>query len=202
MSIHTTTLAAWLADGPQLVTDRLDITTVHLTDRAPLCRLGSDRLYCWGCQRAAREPGTGPAYLLPPNLYGLLPRHHAFPHDTYPNDFTAISALSAALLTWAKEAAKLRGLRKTPHYYEELVLTPEAVEQLEKAATLAKENPPERDARRVRLRELPAHADDRLSVEAAEQLVALAEDPAVTVTAGEDLPLADREAMLRRVTTR
>lgn len=110
--IHTTTLAAWLADGPQLVTDRPDITTVHLTDRAVLRR--QDRLYCWGCQRAARAPGTGPAYLLPPYLYGLLPKHQAFPHDTYPNDFTAVAALSAALILWAYGEAHKLGLRKTP----------------------------------------------------------------------------------------
>lgn len=45
---------------------------------------------------------------------------------------------------------------------------------------------------------LAAYRDDRLSVEAAEQLVHMTEDASIPAHAGEDLPTADRAALLRR----
>jgi len=45
---------------------------------------------------------------------------------------------------------------------------------------------------------LAAYCDDKLSMEAAEQLVHMAEDTSIPVHAGEDLPKADRAALLRK----
>jgi len=45
---------------------------------------------------------------------------------------------------------------------------------------------------------LAAYCDDRLSVEAAEQLVSMAEDTSIPAHDGEDLPKADLAALLRK----
>ncbi|MBY0230772.1 MAG: hypothetical protein K2W96_15910 [Gemmataceae bacterium] len=45
---------------------------------------------------------------------------------------------------------------------------------------------------------LVAYRDDRLSDEAAEQLARMAEDPSLPTHKGEDLPLADKAALLRK----
>ena len=52
---------------------------------------------------------------------------------------------------------------------------------------------------RERLPLLAAYADDRLSVQAAEELVRLAEDASIPEHAGEDLPKADKAALLRKI---
>ena len=51
---------------------------------------------------------------------------------------------------------------------------------------------------------LAAYRDDRLSTEAAEELVRLSEDASIPAHTGEDLPRADKAALLRkaRVTQR
>jgi hypothetical protein len=46
---------------------------------------------------------------------------------------------------------------------------------------------------------LAAYGDKALSVEAAEQLVRLAEDATLHAATGEDLPMADKEKLLRKV---
>jgi hypothetical protein len=46
---------------------------------------------------------------------------------------------------------------------------------------------------------LAAYGDETLSIEAANQLVQMAEDTSHPVYAGEDLPVADRTALLRKV---
>ncbi len=45
---------------------------------------------------------------------------------------------------------------------------------------------------------LAAYRDERLSVEAAEQLVRMSEDVSIPAYAGEDLPTADRADLLRK----
>jgi hypothetical protein len=45
---------------------------------------------------------------------------------------------------------------------------------------------------------LAAYCDSTLSVEAAEQLAGMVEDASIPTHAGEDLPKADREALLRK----
>lgn len=56
---------------------------------------------------------------------------------------------------------------------------------------------PRRVPRRIRRCPLlPAFADEKLSVEGAEQLVRMAEDETVTTARGQDLPLADRDALM------
>jgi len=45
---------------------------------------------------------------------------------------------------------------------------------------------------------LVAYRDDKLSVEAAEQLVRMAQDPTVPTHLGEELPAADRAALLQK----
>jgi hypothetical protein len=56
----------------------------------------------------------------------------------------------------------------------------------------------EEDVNREQLPLLPAYCDDTLSVQAAEQLVCMAEDTSIPAHAGEDLPKADRAALLRK----
>ena len=46
---------------------------------------------------------------------------------------------------------------------------------------------------------LAAYRDDTLSTEAAEELVRMSEDASLPTHAGEDLPRADKAALLRKV---
>ena len=45
---------------------------------------------------------------------------------------------------------------------------------------------------------LAAYRDDKLSTEVAEELVRLSEDASIPAHAGEDLPKADKAALLRK----
>lgn len=125
--IVTTTLAAWLDDGPRLVTMHPEITTVRLTDREPSVNHRNDYpdgvLWVWA--RGFGPPAPDWPHLLPLEIFVPLAQVKGLPRGMYPNDYTAISALSAALLVWARGESLLRGLRKTPPdcvVFEEAVL--------------------------------------------------------------------------------
>ncbi len=57
----------------------------------------------------------------------------------------------------------------------------------------------EEEKNRAQLPLLAAYCDSTISVEAAEQLVSMAEDASIPVHTGDDLPKADREALLQKV---
>jgi hypothetical protein len=56
----------------------------------------------------------------------------------------------------------------------------------------------EADVNQEPLPMLAAYRDNSLSAEAAEEIVRLVEDSSTPVHAGEDLPLADKAALLRK----
>lgn len=59
--------------------------------------------------------------------------------------------------------------------------------------------PPSKSSAETQQASLVAYRDDQLSVEAAEQLVRLSEDLTIQGQTGEELPMADKAALLRKI---
>lgn len=99
--LHETTLAAWLANGPRLVRECPDITTVSLTDRLPMRRGRHD----WLWRRSDKDaPCNLPWWLFAHMPIGRHPFEEGatLPAGCYGSDMIASAALSQACLAWAK----------------------------------------------------------------------------------------------------